>query len=76
MGSAGFFLFFVFLFHLPRKATNRLRKGHINRDLSSKAVAKTASVKNIIVVLGAKLKNVEWSSPKHPLTPLQSKLLF
>jgi hypothetical protein len=53
MGSAGLSMglpglsmaFFVILFDLPRWASNRLRKGHINRDHSSEAVAKTASVK-------------------------------
>jgi len=33
-----------FLFDLPRRASNRLGKGPIYRDLSSEAVAKTVSV--------------------------------
>jgi hypothetical protein len=48
MGSAGlsmgFFLFFIFLFDLPRQASNRLRKCPIYRDLMSEAVAMPASV--------------------------------
>jgi len=40
----GFFFLFVFLFDLPRRASNRLGKGPIYRDLSSEAVAKTATV--------------------------------
>jgi hypothetical protein len=47
MGSSGLstcFPFVVFLFDLPRWASNRLRKGSINRNLSTEAVAMPASV--------------------------------
>jgi hypothetical protein len=41
------FLFFVFLFDLPRRASNRLKKGLIYRDLSSEAVVMSASINRI-----------------------------
>jgi hypothetical protein len=47
MGSPGLstgFPFFVFLFYLPKRASNRLGKGLIYRDLSTEAVAMSASV--------------------------------
>jgi hypothetical protein len=44
-GLSELFLFFMFLFYLPRRATNHLEKSHINRDLSSETVAKTALIK-------------------------------
>jgi hypothetical protein len=45
MGSPGFStVFFCFLFDLPRRASNRLKKGPIYRDLSTKAVAMPVSV--------------------------------